>query len=400
VISGFPPTVSDDRFGAWVCGDRQVMAGRPDTLSGLPIGVKDVIATSDYPTRCGTDLPQAVIQALLEKDEADCVSDLKQAGAIVAGKTVTAELATYQPGNTVNPLSVAHSPGGSSSGSAAAVAAGDVRLALATQTAGSTIRPASFCGVYGFKPSFGRYDLTGVLATSPTLDTLGLIANELDLIQAADRALTARASLSEETEAPLPRRLVLYRTSNWAVLPAEHQEQIEKLAQRLATGFAEYREQDALPDLEALTGHQRTVHAGELASELGWLVTQHGELLSDTFKGFVTEGRGYAGSVLDAAIRAIQIARDRANEYVRPDEVWLTPSVTSVAPPIETGTGDPLFCRQWTALGVPCLTLPLLSESATDLPYGPQLIASQGADRRILEAGRAIMKLVGDGGDR
>ncbi|NDH40220.1 MAG: MFS transporter [Gammaproteobacteria bacterium] len=205
---------------------------------------------------------------------------------------------------------------------------------------------------------------------------------------------------AQSRPSPLPRRLVLYRTSNWAVLPAEHQEQIEKLAQRLATGFAEYREQDALPDLEALTGHQRTVHAGELASELGWLVTQHGELLSDTFKGFVTEGRGYAGSVLDAAIRAIQIARDRANEYVRPDEVWLTPSVTSVAPPIETGTGDPLFCRQWTALGVPCLTLPLLSESATDLPYGPQLIASQGADRRILEAGRAIMKLVGDGGDR
>lgn len=390
-------TVSDDRFGSWVCGDRQLMAGRPDTLSGLPIGVKDVIATRDYPTRCGTDLPEAVIQVLLKKGEADCVSDLKQAGAIVAGKTVTAELATYQPGNTVNPLAVTRSPGGSSSGSAAAVAAGDVRLALATQTAGSTIRPASYCRLYGFKPSFGRYALSGVLATSPTLDTLGLIADELGLLRAADLALSSQASLSGETGAPLPRRLVLYRTSNWAVLPTEHQEQIEKLAQRLATGFAEYREQDALPDLEALTAHQRTVHAGELASMLGWLVTQHGELVSDTFKEFVAEGRGYAGSVLDAAIRAIQVARDRANEYVGPDEVWLTPSVTSVAPPIEAGTGDPLFCRQWTALGVPCLSVPLLSESATGLPYGPQLVMSRGEDWRLLEVARAMMELIGEG---
>ena len=389
--------VSDDRFGAWVCGDRHLMAVRPDTLSGLPIGVKDVIATRDFPTRCGTDLPQAVIQALLEKGEADCVSDLKQAGAVVAGKTVTAELATYQPGNTVNPLSVTRSPGGSSSGSAAAVAAGDVRLALATQTAGSTIRPASYCGLYGFKPSFGRYTLAGVLATSPTLDTLGMIADEVGLIQAADRALTDHALLSGETEIRLPRRLVLYRTSNWAVLPTEHQEQIEKLAQRLATMFAEYREQDASPALEALTAHQQTVHAGELASVLGWLATQHGALVSDAFKEFVTEGKGYEGSILDAAIRAIRVARDRANEYVPPDEVWLTPSVTSVAPPIETGTGDPLFCRQWTALGVRCLSVPFLYESGTGLPYGPQLIMSRGEDIRLLEVARAMMELMGEG---
>ncbi len=395
MISGSSMTVSDDRFGAWVCGDRELMAGCPDTLNGLPIGVKDVIATRDYPTRCGTALPQAVIEALLEKGEADCVSDLKQAGAIVAGKTVTAELATYQPGKTVNPLAVTRTPGGSSSGSAAAVAAGDVRLALATQTAGSTIRPASYCGLYGFKPSFGRYALAGVLATSPTLDTLGLIADELGLIQAADRALTASASLSGETEAPLPRRLVLYRTSNWAVLPTEHQQQIEKLAQRFAMGFAEYRERDALPDVEALTAHQRTVHAGELAKVLGWLATQHGELVSNTFKEFVTEGQGYAGLLLDAAIRAIQIARDRANEYVCPDEVWLTPSVTSVAPLVQAGTGDPLFCRQWTALGVPCLSVPLLRESGTGLPYGPQLVMARGEDRRLLEVARAMMELIG-----
>ena len=130
---------------------------------------------------------------------------------------------------------------------------------------------------------------------------------------------------------------------------------------------------------------------------LGWLATQHGELVSDTFKAFVTEGQGYAGSVLDAGIRSIQVARDRANEFVRPDEVWLTPSVTSVAPPIKAGTGDPLFCRQWTALGVPCLSMPLLYESATGLPYGPQLVMSRGEDQRLLEVARAMMELMGEG---
>ena len=148
MISGSSLTVGDDRFGAWVYGDRQVMAARPDTLSGLPIGVKDVIATGDY-DRCG-NLPQAVMQALLEKDEADCVSDLKQAGAIVAGKTVTADSRPIGQERSIRYL--LRSPGGSSSGSATAVA-GDVRLALATQTASSAIRPASYCSLYGFRPS-------------------------------------------------------------------------------------------------------------------------------------------------------------------------------------------------------------------------------------------------------
>ena len=390
-------TEPGDRFGAWVCGDRKVMARRPESLSGLPIGVKDVIATRDHPTQCGTALTKAVIHELLGTDEAACVSDLKHAGAIVAGKTVTAELATYQPGRTVNPLDVTRTPGGSSSGSAAAVAAGDVGLALATQTAGSTIRPASFCGLYGFKPSFGRYDLTGVLATSPTLDTLGLIADELKLIEAADGALTASDAQLGETVEQSPRRLVLYRTSNWAVLPEEHQQQIEDLAKRLAGGFGEYREQGPVAELDVLIGDQQTVHAGELASVLGWLVTEHNGLVSDVFKRFVAQGQRYVGPMLDTAIHAIHKARSTAHEHIHPDEVWLTPAVTSVAPPIEMGTGDPLFCRQWTALGVPCLTVPLLRERSTNLPFGPQLIMSPGSDRRLIEVGKAIMEQIGEG---
>ena len=388
---------TEDRFGAWVCGNRDVMARRPDTLSGLPIGVKDVIATRDYPTQCGTPLPQSVIRELLEVDEAACVSDLKRAGAVVAGKPVTAELATYQPGATVNPWSVTRTPGGSSSGSAAAVAAGDVRLALATQTAGSTIRPASFCGLYGFKPSFARYDLTGVLGTSPTLDTLGLMADELSLIEAADAVLAGSDAQREGAALQAPSRLVLYRSSNWARLPREHQQRIEALAQRLATGFAEYREQDPLADLEALIGHQQTVHAGELANALGWLVTDYEGLVSDAFKRFVMQGQDYVGSALDTAVTAIHRARNTAHECIHPDEVWLTPAVTSVAPPLETGTGDPLFGRQWTALGVPCLTVPLWRERSTGLPFGPQFIAARGADRQLIEVGKVVMKQFGEG---
>ena len=388
---------TEDRFGAWVCGNRDVMARRPDTLSGLPIGVKDVIATRDYPTQCGTPLPQSVIRELLEVDEAACVSDLKRAGAVVAGKTVTAELATYQPGPTVNPWSVKRTPGGSSSGSAAAVAAGDVRLSLATQTAGSTIRPASFCGLYGFKPSFGRYDLTGVLGTSPTLDTLGLMADELSLIEAADAVLAGSDARRAGVSLSAPSRLVLYRSANWARLPQEHQQRIDALAQRLVSKFSEYHEQDPVADLEALIGHQQTVHAGELANALGWLVTDYEELVSDTFKRFIMQGRDCGRSTLDTSVRAIHRARNSAHEYIHPDAVWLTPAVTSVAPPLKAGTGDPLFCRQWTALGVPCLTVPLWRERLTGLPFGPQLIAARGADRQLIEVGRMVMEQCGGG---
>ena len=389
--------VVDDPFSAWVCGSRPLMQARPDTLAGLPIGVKDVVATDAFPTQCGTRLSQSVISQLLGTAEADCIAMLTQAGAIIAGKTVTAELATYQPGATVNPLSVDRTPGGSSSGSAAAVAAGDVRLALATQTAGSTIRPASYCGVLGFKPTYDRYALRGVLPTSPTLDTLGLIADELGLIQAADSVLASSDEAIDGGGVKLPRRLVLYRTSNWMILPEEHRRQIEALARRLAAGFAEYREQEVIPDLEALLDHQRTVHAGELASTLGWLVSQHGEQLSDAFKDFVIEGRGYAASLLGHAHRAIQAARASAHDFMQADEVWLTPSVASVAPKIEAGTGDPLFCRQWTALGAPCLTLPLLREGATGLPYGPQFVMLPGADKQLLNVGRIVTELMDEG---
>lgn len=390
-------TVKDDRFCAWVCGDRKVMAARSDSMAGLPFGVKDVIATRDYPTQCGTSLPQSAIGKLLGAEEAACVSSLKKAGARLAGKTVTAELATYQPGSTVNPLSVKRTPGGSSSGSAAAVAAGDVGLALATQTAGSTIRPASFCGVIGFKPTFDRYLLDGVLKTSPTLDTLGLIADKIEFVEAADEVLAASAAQTAEAAMQRPRRLVLYRTSHWTLLPKEHQKSIEALALRLAAEFSEYREQDALPELEALISHQKIVHAGETASILGWLITEHGALLSDAFKRFVASGYEYAGSTLAKSKEVIYRARDNAHEYIRPDEVWLTPSVMSVAPSIETGTGDPLFCRAWTALGTPCLTMPVLYEDASGLPYGPQLIMSPGADRRLIEVGKVVAKLIGEG---
>ncbi len=376
------------------------MEARPDTLTGLPIGIKDVVATEGFPTQCGTRLPPSVISQLLGTAEAECAETLRRAGAIIAGKTVTAELATYQPGPTVNPLSVDRTPGGSSSGSAAAVAAGDVRLALATQTAGSTIRPASYCGVLGFKPTYGRYAVRGVLPTSPTLDTLGLIADDLGLIDATDSALATSDELSHSGGPMLPRRLVLYRTSNWTVLPEEHRRQIEALARRLAGGFAEYREQEPMPEMEALTGHQRIVHAGELSSTLGWLVAQHGEQLSDAFKGFVEEGRGYANSSLGNALRAIQTARENALDLMQSDEVWLTPAVASVAPMLEVGTGDPLFCRQWTALGAPCLTLPLLREAATGLPYGPQFVMSPGADRQLLKVGLIVNERMVEGENR
>ena len=381
--------VSGDRFSAWVCGDRSVLGQPAEGLIDLAVGVKDVIATSEFPTRLGGVFPPAVIDTLLKVSEAACVTRLKSAGAVVGGKTVTAELATYEPGATVNPLAVDRTPGGSSSGSAAAVAAGDVRLAIATQTAGSTIRPASFCGTFGYKPSFGRYNLAGVLQTSPTLDTLGLIADRLPLIAAADAALQDFDNNS--LDAKHPKKLVLYRTGHWDQLPESHQRGIEALAERLAAAFVEYQEQDSVPALEALVDDQRVVHAGELAAVLGWLLDEPEVEVSPAFHRFVAEGKAYLGDALDRARANIVHARERAQDYIKPGEVWLTPSVVSVAPLLGEGTGDPLFCRQWTALGVPCLSMPLLREEGTGLPYGPQFIMSATADRDLLAVGTYIL---------
>ncbi|MEM1110682.1 MAG: amidase family protein [Pseudomonadota bacterium] len=384
--SQHPAPVSDP-FKAWV---RRASDAAPHTstaadgpLAGLRIGVKDVIVTEDFPTRFGCELPPEAFAALIGQGDAACVAQLREAGAQIEGKTVTAELATYSPGPTVNPHAPERSPGGSSSGSAAAVAAGDVPLALATQTAGSVIRPASFCGVYGFKPSFGRYDLSGVLCTSPLLDTLGLIGNTPELLKRADSVL-AKAHAESATGAPEGiQKLVLYRSSRWDEAEPETRGWIEAAFDEWRSLFpaSEVRQTDL--DLERLFDAQRTVHCAEVAEELGGLLERYPGQLSGPFEAMVQEGRAAAGAPLERARQLINKARAQSDTILAPGEAWLTPAAKGPAPLLAEGTGDPMFCRVWTALGVPCAVIP--RRAAQGLPIGAQLVAAHNYDEALLD---------------
>lgn len=377
-----------DPFRAWVCRTQEIESNESSAgyLAGLHFGVKDVIVTESLPTRFGSRVPAKAFSELLALGDAACVRLLRQHGAKVAGKTVTAELATYNPGPTVNPIAPEHTPGGSSSGSAAAVGAGDVPLALATQTAGSVIRPASFCGVMGFKPSHGRYSTEGILTTSDTLDTLGLIGANAQVLAQVDAVLSGSAAVSGQHLPGRARRLVLYRTSYWLEAMAATRSLIEEQFENWRPLFAESGIRAPQAAIDSLFEVQRVIHCGELAENLGWLVDRYPSELSDSFKNMIAEGRAVTGPVLDSARSSLRAARERVENLVPPDEIWVTPAVKGPAPALVEGTGDPMFCRSWTALGVPCATLPALGKEVSGgLPVGVQILASTGKDELLLD---------------
>lgn len=377
-----------DPFRAWVCraSESEGIESSVGILAGLCFGVKDVIVTESLPTHFGSRLPVAAFSELLALGDAACVRLLREHGAKVAGKTVTAELATYNPGPTVNPIAPHHTPGGSSSGSAAAVGAGDVPLALATQTAGSVIRPASFCGVMGFKPTYGRYSTEGVLTTSHSLDTLGLIGANPVVLAQVDVVLSGSAAVSGEHLPGRARRLVLYRTGFWQDAMPATRSLIEVQFDAWRPLFAESDIRAPLSAIDSLLKVQQVIHCGELAQHLGWLVDRYPSELSDSFKKMIAEGRAVSGSVIDSARNSLRVARERVEMLIPADEIWVTPAVKGPAPLLAGGTGDPMFCRVWTALGVPCATLPALESAVPGrLPVGIQILASTGKDELLLD---------------
>ena len=242
-----------DPCHAWVCRE-EASTHRAQTqgpLSGFTVGVKDIIVTEDFPTQFGTTLPASAFADLLGMGDASAVAMLRKAGAKIIGKTVTTELATFKPGPTLNPWRHERTPGGSSSGSAAAIATGDVSLALATQTAGSIGRPAAFCGVLGFKPSFDRLTTEGVLMTSKTLDTLGLMAQSVDILQKSMMVLgnlnsSAQATASTQT-------LVFYQSHLWSTLTSEDQLVIQDFVKKIAPYFRTVSQKKPQPCLANLT---------------------------------------------------------------------------------------------------------------------------------------------------
>jgi amidase len=375
----------DPRLGAFehvepalaVAAARRVDAMREKPpLGGLPVAVKDIFDTADLPTERGSE----AFRGRRPARDAEVVARLRAAGAVIVGKTVTAELAFYRPGKTVNPHDATRTPGGSSSGSAAAVAARLVPAAIGTQTAGSIIRPASFCGVVGFKPTLGAVPMDGVSPFAPSLDTFGLFVRDVEavpLLLAAAGVPAAAPALGR------PPRLALCRTEQWPLADPSTRGLLEDAAARLGRAGAPVEELDLGPEFAGLADAQRTIMAAEGARTLREIRARHAPLLSAVLLDFLAEGEKVTAE-REAAARA-QSARCRARLpgiFARFDAL-LTPAALGEAPVGLASTGDPAFDRIWTLLGTPCASLPL-ARGPAGLPVGVQIVGAPAADGALV----------------
>ena len=346
-------------------------------LHGLPIAVKDIIATTDFPTRHGSPIYASAPRA----GDASCVAIVRASGALIPGKTVTTEFAYYAPGPTTNPANPEHTPGGSSSGSAAAVADRMVPLGIGTQTAGSIIRPAAYCGIVGFKPTYGRINLGGVKPFAASLDTLGWLARDVPDIELLRSALTGESFRSlEAPDGPI--RIGVYRTSQWSAAEPSSQQVVAAAADALRRD-AQVVDVDALPDVEATIAAHKTVMAFEAARSLAWEYQDHRQAISAQLIALIEAGFDVPYADYVAAQQVAGTARAALHRLLASHDVLLTPGAPGEAPRGLATTGDPMFNRAWTLLGVPAVTLPMPTGEAR-LPIGVQLVGAADADRRLL----------------
>jgi Asp-tRNA(Asn)/Glu-tRNA(Gln) amidotransferase A subunit family amidase len=374
-------------------------SGRPiGPLHGVPVGIKDIIDTSDFPTECGSP----ALSGRRPRNDATVVARLRSAGAVIIGKTVTTEFAYFHPGKTRNPHDPERTPGGSSSGSAAAVAAEMVPLALGSQTNGSIIRPGAFCGVFAMKPTHGLVPRTGVLPLSRTLDHVGPFARSvedialaLDVIAGHDaedpdtRPIAARNFRQTATEDfPLPPRFAFVPTPVWNKADAETHEAFEGLVEELGEACFKFD----LPDRYAAAWDaQRVIMATEMAHNLGGIVDKGGETISKAMRDLIADGRKVTATQYLAAVAAAEPLRQGLNRLF---EQECTAIITPAAPgeaPKGTATGNPAFCTLWTYVGLPAITVPLMTGEG-GMPVGVQLIGPSGDDARLLRTARALVK--------
>lgn len=354
---------------------------RRPPLYGIPVGIKDIFHVDGFPTRAGTEVPAH----LFAGPEATCVTALRAAGALILGKTVTTEFAYIEPGPTRNPHNPRYTPGGSSSGSAAAVAAGMCPLALGTQTVGSVIRPAAFCGVVGFKPSYGRIPVDGIVPFAPSADHVGLFTQD-----SAGMCLAASV-LCHDWRDPDPQivsRLPVLGVPAGAYLEQATPEVLTAFAAHLRlleqTGYT-VRQIPVLADIAAIAQRHRQLIAAEMAQIHATWFAQYAPLYRPSTAALIREGQAVSATTL-AAARAgqIQLRSDLMAVMTEAGiDLWLCPATTQTAPPGIGSTGDPAMSTPWTHAGLPTLTLPI-DPAANGLPLGIQYIAPFMADERLL----------------
>jgi Asp-tRNA(Asn)/Glu-tRNA(Gln) amidotransferase A subunit family amidase len=402
----------EPRVQAWTCLDEEhalAQARRADEhrrsgqavgpLQGVPVAIKDIIDTADMPTENGC----ALHKGRTPREDAAVVKRLRAAGAVILGKTVTTECAYFAPGKTRNPWNPEHTPGGSSSGSAAAVAAGMVPVALGSQTNGSTIRPAAFCGVYGFKPTHGLIPRTGILELSRTLDHVGLFARTLEDLALlagelagydegdADTRLRARIPFREilAQEPPIEPMLAFVKTPHWERCDAETRDAFAELQEALG---AQLEEIGLSPSAaEAWTWHQ-TIMDAEMAHNFEREWTLGREQLSPQLRTLI--GRGREVKALDylRVRRAVPGLIESFDElFMERYDAILTPAALGTAPKGLDATGDPSLCTLWTLCGMPAVSLPLM-RGENGLPLGVQLVGRRDFDARLLRTARWLVQ--------
>ena len=352
------------------------VSGRPP-LYGVPVGVKDVMHVDGLPTTAGSALPQGVLAGA----EAGAVARLRADGALIAGKTVTTEFAMFAPGPTRNPRDLAHTPGGSSSGSAAAVAAGLVPLALGTQTIASVIRPAAYCGVAGYRPTHGRIPADGVIPFAPSLDVVGCFASAV-----AGLAVTA-AVLCDDWRpagaAPLPVLGIPVGPYLDRATPVARSEFARHVAALSARGYV-IQEVPELADMAEVEQHLVAISRYEAAQVHAEWFARYADLYRPATAALIRQGQAfgpgeYARAKAAAGVVANRLADAAASAGI---DCWLTPAATGVAPLGLASTGDPVMSIPWSLCGLPAISLP--AGTAAGLPVAVQVVAAAGADELLL----------------
>ena len=360
-------------------------------LHGIPVGVKDIIDTADLPTQMGSP----VFAGHRPARNAQVVDRLLAAGAYVLGKTVTTEFAFMHPGKTRNPWNPAHTPGGSSSGSAAAVAADMVPGAIGTQTNGSVIRPAAYCGVVGFKPTFGLIPCAGTLQFSAALDQLGVFSCSVGDAALLASALADPGSISPAGgEQQAPPRIAFLRNFPWNQAEFDAAAHFEQTLTRLAAAGAQVAELVLPPAFAEAQKIHRTSMIYEGARQHAPRQAQHRALMSAVLNAIIDEGLAVSDGDYARALAGAAAIREQALRLFGQCDVIASLPAPGVAPARLDTTGDPSFCTLWSLTGSPAITLPT-GLSAEGLPYGLQLAARNGADDRLLQAARWCESVIG-----
>ena len=368
----------DVAIGAFVSRADSARAASAGPLRGIAVGIKDIMDTQDFPTEMGSP----IYRGWRSRGDASVVSMLKRAGATIVGKTATTAFASLDPAATRNPRNGDHTPGGSSSGSAAAVAAGMVPLALGTQTGGSMIRPASFCGVTAIKPSFRLLPTVGVKCYSWTLDTVGLFAAGVEDLAHGLSAMTGRSELILRGVGATPRIGVVTQDFAGAPEPAggEALRTAIKAAEASGASVRALELPEVLGDAWRI---QPTLQEFEAHQALAWEYRVHYDAMPALLRARLDESVDIAPAAYDEARRVANLARRALNDVFKEVDALLTFSAPGAAPKGLASTGDPRFNRLWTLMGVPCVNIPA-DVADGGLPVGVQLIARFGDDAGAL----------------